>query len=88
LTPEEEERRKAEFIRVCSLVIPRQDRSQAHLDLVQQYGRIEEESEQDRAGIDSLPDKALIDPSKLSKKQRKKAFDGVGESGSSLLCRL
>jgi hypothetical protein len=24
-----------------------------------------------------IPDKALVDPSKLSKKQRKKAFDGV-----------
>ncbi|GAA6024519.1 hypothetical protein JCM11491_006685 [Sporobolomyces phaffii] len=57
LTPEEEERRKADFIR--------------------QYGRIEEESEADRVGVEALPDKALIDPSKLSKKQRKKAFDGV-----------
>ncbi|GAA5848637.1 hypothetical protein JCM3766R1_004910 [Sporobolomyces carnicolor] len=53
LTPEEEERRKAEFIR--------------------QYGQVEEGEEEDEA----IPDKALIDPSKLSKKQRKKAFDGV-----------
>ncbi|GAA5962955.1 hypothetical protein JCM3765_006727 [Sporobolomyces pararoseus] len=54
LTPEEEERRKAEFIR--------------------QYGQIAEGDEEDD---EEIPEKALVDPSKLSKKQRKKAFDGV-----------
>lgn len=83
LTPEEEERRKAEFIRVSHLSHPSSHRESVRLTRAfpeQQYGRIEEETEDDRAGLEALPDKALIDPSKLSKKQRKKAFDGVGKS--------
>ncbi|GAA5923786.1 uncharacterized protein JCM15063_003765 [Sporobolomyces koalae] len=43
-------------------------------EFIRQYGRIEEGGDEDE---DVIPDKALIDPSKLSKKQRKKAFDGV-----------
>ncbi|GAA5969735.1 hypothetical protein JCM21900_006167 [Sporobolomyces salmonicolor] len=60
LTPEEEEKRKA--------------------DLLRQYGVIEDETEVDRLVREEAarpPDKALMDPSKLSKKQRKKALDGV-----------
>ncbi|GAA5907520.1 hypothetical protein JCM5296_004104 [Sporobolomyces johnsonii] len=60
LTPEEEEKRKA--------------------DLLRQYGVIEDETEADRLAREEAarpPDKALLDPSKMSKKQRKKALDGV-----------
>ena len=77
-TPEEEERRKAEFIRVGRQIRRSQRRARKLMTCfaLQQYGQVEEGEEEDEA----IPDKALIDPSKLSKKQRKKAFDGVGKS--------
>ncbi|GAA6056559.1 hypothetical protein JCM3770_004361 [Rhodotorula araucariae] len=62
LTPEQEARRKAE--------------------LLKQYGYLEDETEAERqarmeAEQSQVPSTAFIDPRTLSKKQRKKALDGV-----------
>ncbi|BGP36180.1 hypothetical protein JCM10450v2_000078 [Rhodotorula kratochvilovae] len=62
LTPEQEARRKAEFLK--------------------QYGYVEDETEAEKqarieAEQSQVPSKAFVDPRTLSKKQRKKALDGV-----------
>ncbi|GJN91955.1 hypothetical protein Rhopal_004983-T1 [Rhodotorula paludigena] len=62
LTAEEEARRKA--------------------DLLKRYGDLEDETEAERQAreeeeLSNLSSKALKDPSQMSRKQRKKAFDGV-----------
>ncbi|GAA5918811.1 hypothetical protein JCM6882_006355 [Rhodosporidiobolus microsporus] len=57
-----------------------EDEAKRRAALLQQYGRIEDENDADRAAREEAerpPDKALLDPSQMSKKQRKKAFDGV-----------
>ncbi|CEQ38621.1 SPOSA6832_00065, partial [Sporobolomyces salmonicolor] len=75
LTPEEEEKRKADLLRARSFLLALSFRTTAY-----QYGVIEDETEADRLAREEAvrpPDKALMDPSKLSKKQRKKALDGV-----------
>ncbi|GAA5828006.1 hypothetical protein JCM11251_005688 [Rhodosporidiobolus azoricus] len=57
-----------------------EDEAKRRAALLQQYGRVEEETEADRTAREEAerpPDKALLDPSQMSKKQRKKAFDGV-----------
>ncbi|GAA6059864.1 hypothetical protein JCM10212_007069 [Sporobolomyces blumeae] len=84
------ERRAAEAAKAASTkpreedkvkkVLTPEEEEKRKADLIRQYGRIEEETEADRLAreeAERVPDKALIDPSKLSKKQRKKAFDGV-----------
>ncbi|GAA5930405.1 hypothetical protein JCM3775_004383 [Rhodotorula graminis] len=62
LTPEQEARRKADFLK--------------------KYGYLEDETEAEKAArIEAeqaqVPAKAFVDPRSLSKKQRKKALDGV-----------
>ncbi|GAA5877444.1 hypothetical protein JCM3774_001614 [Rhodotorula dairenensis] len=56
------------------------DEAKRKAELLKQYGYLEEETEADRLAreeAERAPDKALKDPSQMSKKQRKKAFEGV-----------
>ncbi|GAA6023757.1 hypothetical protein JCM8202_003170 [Rhodotorula sphaerocarpa] len=56
------------------------DEAKRKADLLKQYGYLEEETEADRLAreeAERAPDKALKDPSQMSKKQRKKALEGV-----------
>ncbi|POY70503.1 hypothetical protein BMF94_6417 [Rhodotorula taiwanensis] len=56
------------------------DEAKRKADLLKQYGYLEEETEADRIAREEserAPEKALKDPSQMSKKQRKKAFEGV-----------
>ncbi|GAA5908936.1 uncharacterized protein JCM6883_002558 [Sporobolomyces salmoneus] len=55
-------------------VLTPEEEERRKAEFIRQYGQIAEEDEDDG---EAIPDKALVDPSKLSKKQRKKAFDGV-----------
>ncbi|GAA6017297.1 hypothetical protein JCM10207_003684 [Rhodosporidiobolus poonsookiae] len=57
-----------------------EEEAQRKADLIRQYGRIEEESDADRLAREKAErptGKALLDPSSMNKKQRKKALDGV-----------
>ncbi|GAA5991410.1 hypothetical protein JCM10908_003300 [Rhodotorula pacifica] len=58
------------------------DEAKRKAELLKQYGYLEEETEADRIArereeAERAPDKALKDPSQMSKKQRKKALEGV-----------
>ncbi|GAA5873365.1 hypothetical protein JCM8547_007078 [Rhodosporidiobolus lusitaniae] len=69
--PVEEEKKK---------VLTPEEEERRKAELLRQYGRIEEETEADRLAreeADRQPDKAFKDVTGLSKKQRKKALDGV-----------
>ncbi|KAG0664040.1 hypothetical protein C6P46_001900 [Rhodotorula mucilaginosa] len=64
LSPADEAKRKAELLKASH----------------PQYGYLEEETEADRLAreeAERAPDKALLDPRQMSKKQRKKALEGV-----------
>ncbi|GAA5960214.1 hypothetical protein JCM8115_002547 [Rhodotorula mucilaginosa] len=56
------------------------DEAKRKAELLKQYGYLEEETEADRLAreeAERAPDKALLDPRQMSKKQRKKALEGV-----------
>lgn len=56
------------------------DEAKRKAELLKQYGYLEEETEADRLAreeAERAPDKALQDPRQMSKKQRKKALEGV-----------
>ncbi|BGP52540.1 hypothetical protein JCM8202v2_000095 [Rhodotorula sphaerocarpa] len=83
LSPADEAKRKADLLKVRSprsLFSVRQCLEALKLVVLQQYGYLEEETEADRLAreeAERAPDKALKDPSQMSKKQRKKALEGV-----------
>ncbi|GAA5992705.1 hypothetical protein JCM5350_004285 [Sporobolomyces pararoseus] len=55
-------------------VLTPEEEERRKAEFIRQYGQI---AEGDEGDDEDIPEKALVDPSKLSKKQRKKAFDGV-----------
>lgn len=89
LSPADEAKRKADLLKVCSCPFASDRLRTDALTLAppQQYGYLEEETEADRLAreeAERAPDKALKDPSQMSKKQRKKALEGVGALESPL----
>ncbi|GAA5974383.1 hypothetical protein JCM11641_005249 [Rhodosporidiobolus odoratus] len=63
-----------------SKVLSPEEEERRKAALLRQYGRVEEESDADRIAREEAerpPDKALLDPSQMNKKQRKKALNGV-----------
>lgn len=86
LSPADEAKRKADLLKVRRTLRHRAGLFSflmtTILPSLQQYGYLEEETEADRIAREEserAPEKALKDPSQMSKKQRKKAFEGVGK---------